>query len=109
MCQNMTVLVVNIDTCGRKERICNLAKTNRPLYAKKINSSRLKEFGYNISNTFDEFMDFKEIIALSDSQMLRTIRDVNKRIISEDRIEYLINLKLFYGKMAKRESKKTKK
>ena len=86
-----------------------MAKTNRPLYAKKINSSRLKEFGYNINNTFDEFMEFKEIIALSDSQMLRTIRDVTKRTISEDRIEELIELKSYYGKMAKKESKKKSK
>lgn len=83
-----------------------MSKTNRPLYAKKINSSRLKEFGYSINNTFDEFMEFKEIIALSDNQMLRTIRDVTKRTISEDNIEYLINLKSFYSKMAKKESKR---
>lgn len=68
------------------------------MYVKKFKSSRLKEFGYNIENTFEEFLELGEIVALSDSQMLRTIRDVTKRQVYLDRIEKLIALKNYYKK-----------
>jgi hypothetical protein len=67
--------------------------TNRPLYVRKFHSGRLKEFGYSIENTFDESKDLKEIIGLSDSQMLRTIRDINKRVIDKNKLEILLKMK----------------
>lgn len=42
---------------------------NRPLYTRKYHSARLKEFGYAVTNTFEESKKFNEIVALSDSQM----------------------------------------
>ena len=71
--------------------------TNRPLYVRKYNSGRLKEFSYNIENTFDESKDLKEIIGLSDNQILRTIRDVNNTIIDKEKIEILIKTKEKYN------------
>ena len=49
----------------------------------------LKEFGYNITTTFDEAKECKEIIALADSQMLRTIRDITKHNIEYNKLERL--------------------
>lgn len=69
---------------------------NRPLYVRKYHSGRLKEFDYNIENTFDESKEFNEIIGLSDSQMLRTIRDVQNRIVDKEKLEYLIMLRDYY-------------
>lgn len=63
---------------------------NRPLYIRKLKSSRLKEFNYNININFDESKELKEIIGLSDNQILRTIRDIRKRTINRDKIELLI-------------------
>ena len=71
---------------------------NRPLYVRKYHSSRLKEFNYDINCTFDESKEIKEIIGLSDSQILRIIRDVNHRTIDKDKVEYLIKLREFYKK-----------
>lgn len=79
--------------------------TNRPLYVRKYHSGRLKEFGYSIENTFDESKDLKEIIGLSDSQMLRTIRDVNKRILDKDKIELLIKTKKKYNNLITNQQK----
>lgn len=59
----------------------------RQLYTLKLKSSRLKEFNYNINITFDEAKELKEIIALADSQMLRTIRDVRGKTIDNNKIE----------------------
>lgn len=69
---------------------------NRPLYVRKYHSGRLKEFNYDIENTFDESKEFNEIIGLSDSQMLRTIRDIQNRIIDKEKLEYLIMLRDYY-------------
>lgn len=82
-----------------------MTPTNRPMYVKKFTSSRLKEFNYNINNTFEEFLELGEIVALSDSQMLRTIRDVTKHQIYLDKIEKLITLKSYYKKKSAKESK----
>ena len=49
---------------------------NRQFYTYKFKSSRLKEFDYNINLTFDEAKEYKEVIALADSQILRNIRDI---------------------------------
>ena len=62
---------------------------NRQFYTLKIKSSRLKEFGYEIDTTFEEAKGLKEIIALADSQMLRSIRDITKRTVSLQKIELL--------------------
>lgn len=69
---------------------------NRPLYTRKYHSGRLKEFGYNIENSFDESKNLNEIIGLSDSQLLRTIREVNNRIIDKDKLEVLIKTRDYY-------------
>ena len=69
---------------------------NRPLYVRKFYSGRLKEFDYCINNTFDESKDLGEIIGLSDSQMLRTIRDIRKRKVDRHKLELLIRMKEFY-------------
>lgn len=62
---------------------------NRQLFTLKFKTSRLKEFGYNIDITFDEAKELNEIIALADNQILRSIRDIRKRVICSDRIERL--------------------
>lgn len=49
---------------------------NRQLFTMKFNSSRLKKFGYDIEIDYYKALENGEIIALSDSQMLRTIREV---------------------------------
>lgn len=69
---------------------------NRPLYIRKYNSGRLKEFKYNIQNTFDESKSLNEIIGLSDSQMLKTIRDIQNRIIDKQKLEILIKTRDMY-------------
>lgn len=69
---------------------------NRPLYIRKYHSGRLKEFGYNIQNTFDESKNLNEIIGLSDSQMLKTIRNVQNRIIDKQKLEILIKTRNMY-------------
>lgn len=69
---------------------------NRPLYVRKFNSGRLKEFNYCINNTFDESKDLKEIIGLADGQMLRTIRDIRKKYIDRSKLEILIKMREFY-------------
>ena len=53
----------------------------------KFKSSRLKRFGYDISLTFDEAKELKEIIALADSQILRSIRDIQKRTVNYEKLE----------------------
>ena len=62
---------------------------NRQFYTLKFKSSRLKEFGYEINTTFNEAKEFKEVIALADSQMLRSIRDITKRTVKYDKLERL--------------------
>lgn len=49
---------------------------NRQLYTMKFMSSRLKKFDYNINIDYNQALENGEIVALSDSQMLRTIRKV---------------------------------
>lgn len=59
----------------------------RQIYTLKFKSSLLREFGYKIETTFDEAKILKNVIALADSQMLRTIRDIRKKEIDFDKIE----------------------
>ena len=80
---------------------------NRPLYIRKYHSGRLKEFGYNIQNTFDESKSLNEIIGLSDSQMLKTIRDIQRRVIDKQKLETLIKTRDMYRiKLTYQQSKK---
>ncbi|MFE6075759.1 hypothetical protein ACFVQB_14905 [Paenibacillus sp. NPDC057886] len=55
----------------------------------KFKTSRLKEFGYNITLSFDEAKSFGEIIALSDNQFLRSIRDITNRSFEKNKVEEL--------------------
>ena len=63
--------------------------TNRQFYTYKFTSSRLKEYKYNITVSFDEAKELKEVIALADSQMLRSIRDIRKRTVKQKNLERL--------------------
>lgn len=69
---------------------------NRPLYTRKYHSDRLKEYGYKIENTFDESKSLNEIIAVSDNQILKTMRDVKHRTIDKDTLEILIKTRDMY-------------
>jgi hypothetical protein len=62
---------------------------NRQFYTYKFKSSRLKEFNYNININFDIAKELKEIVALADNQILRSIRDIRKHTIKYDHIEKL--------------------
>ena len=62
---------------------------NRQFYTLKFKSSLLREFGYNIETTFDEAKELKQIIALADSQILRTIRDVTNKNVNLEKVELL--------------------
>jgi hypothetical protein len=64
----------------------------------KFKSSRLKEFKYNISVTFEEAKELKEIIALADCQILRSIRDIRKRTVNHDKLEKLFKERDFRKK-----------
>lgn len=80
---------------------------NRPLYTRKYHSSRLKEFGYNIQNSFDESKSLNEIIELSDNQILKTMRDVQNRTIDKQKLEVLIKTRDMYKtKLTFQQSKK---
>lgn len=59
----------------------------RQIYTLKFKSSLLREFGYKIETTFDEAKNLKNVIALADSQMLRTIRDIRGKKIDFDKVE----------------------
>ena len=72
------------------------ADKNRPLYIRKYHSGRLKEFGYEINDTFDKSKNLNEIVGLSDSQMLKTIRDVQNRVIDKNKLEILIKTRDMY-------------
>ncbi len=67
---------------------------NRQLYTMKFKSSRLKKYNYDITIDYNAALENNEIIALSDSQLLRTIRDVvyektkdKKRLLDRDLLE----------------------
>lgn len=79
---------------------------NRPLYIRKYHSGRLKEFGYKIENTFDESKELNEIIAVSDNQILKTMRDVQKRTINKKKLEFLIKTRDFYASIDTMEVKR---
>lgn len=71
---------------------------NRPLYVRKYYSGRLKEFNWIVNDSFDDSRKQNEIIGLTDSQMLRTIRDINKRSLNKTKLEILIKTRDMYKK-----------
>jgi len=70
--------------------------TNHPLYIRKYHSGRLKEFGWEVNDTFADSKKQNEIILLADNQILRTIRDVRRRTINREKLERWIQLRDFY-------------
>ena len=60
---------------------------NRLFYTIKLSSSLLKEFNYDLSATFDECLESGLVISLSESQLLKTIRDVTGQKIDRDLLE----------------------
>ena len=76
--------------------------TNVQYFTFKFNSSRLKEFNYNIKLTFKEAKKFNEIISLFDNQILRSIRDI-KKISCEDKLRTLYIEKEKIKKVGKKE------
>lgn len=55
----------------------------------KFQSSKLKEFGYSIESSFNHAKSLGEIIALSDSQILRSIRNIQNRYVDMEHIDSL--------------------
>jgi len=81
-----------------------MGKTNRLFYTVKLSSSLLKEYKYNLSEitirqgrdgepdkkrplTFEDCLKAGLIISLSDSQMLKSIRDITGQKIDRDLLE----------------------
>ncbi len=63
--------------------------TKRPLRVMKFKSGRLKQFGYDITVTYDEARSLGEVIKLFDGQMLRTIRKVRNRTVDFGRVDLM--------------------
>lgn len=63
--------------------------TNKQFFTYKFKSSRLKEFDYDISLSFDEAQEYGEVISLFDNQILRSIRDIHNRNIDYHYLETL--------------------
>ncbi|MBD1379194.1 hypothetical protein [Metabacillus arenae] len=57
---------------------------NKQFYTYKFKSSRLKEFDYDISLSFEEAKEYGEVISLFDNQMLRSIREITDKQIDYD-------------------------
>ena len=74
---------------------------NRQLYTMKFQSSRLKKYKYDIQVDYYKALENGEIIALSDNQLLRTIRDVvaNKNPNNKDRLLDRDLLENFYKEL----------
>ena len=66
-----------------------MLKRNRQLYVMKFKSSRLKRFDYDITLSFNEARELKEVVALADNQILRSIRDITNKEINYDYLEEL--------------------
>ena len=62
-------------------------------YLFKISTNRLKRSNYNINLTINEARKSGELITLSDSQMLRSLRKIKGQEISQDEINDFINTK----------------
>ena len=62
---------------------------NKQFYTYKFNSARLKEFNYKVDLTFKDALDYGEVIALFDNQVLRSIRDIKNRHINDEYLDQL--------------------
>lgn len=60
---------------------------DRQLFTMKFKSSRLKEYGYNIKLTPQQAKENGELIALSDNQILRSIRKITGKNIDYEQLE----------------------
>ena len=60
---------------------------NRLFYTVKLSSSLLKEYKYNISITFENCLKSGLIISLSDSQMLKSVREITGQKIDRVMLE----------------------
>jgi len=60
---------------------------DRQLYTIKFKSSRLKEYGYDIQLTPQQAKENGELIALSDNQILRSIRKISGKEIDYTQLE----------------------
>ena len=58
-------------------------------YTYKFKSDRLKEFKYDISLTFEKALDFNEVIALFDNQILRSIRKIRNNQVDFNKLKDL--------------------
>lgn len=68
-------------------------KKLRLFYIYKFDTSRLKEYNYDITITPDEARRNGELVSVGDSQVLRTIRKITKSNYSEDAVKTLEELK----------------
>lgn len=62
---------------------------NRQFYIYKFESKYLDKYKYNIETTFKQAKENDQIIAVADSQMLRSIRDIRNRYIDRYKVEML--------------------
>lgn len=60
---------------------------NRLFYTVKLTSSLIKEYKYDLNFTFETCLKSGLIISLSDSQMLKSIRDITGQTIDRDQLE----------------------
>ena len=60
---------------------------NRLFYTVKLSSSLLKEYKYNLSISFEDCLKNGLIISLSDSQMLKSVRDITGQKIDRNLLE----------------------
>lgn len=72
---------------------------NRQFYIYKFNSKILDSQKYNINITFKKAKENCQIVAVSDSQMLRSIRDIKGRYIKREFIEELFNKRNEFKKL----------
>ena len=60
---------------------------NRLFYTVKLSSSLLKEYKYNLTISFERCLRSGLIISLSDSQMLKSVRDITGQKVDRDILE----------------------
>ena len=72
---------------------------NRQFYVYKFNSKILENQKYKINTTFRKAKENCQVVAIADSQMLRSIRDIKNRYIDKDLIEALFVKRNEYKKL----------
>ena len=60
---------------------------NRLFYTVKLSSALIKENKYDLNLTFEECLKFNLIISLSDSQMLKSVRDITGQVVNREQLE----------------------